>query len=86
MKTIELLDGENEIRLSSDTEATDGIYVSSARYADENDVSEGEIRVWKKRGRLNAVTIFGRIYVKKGSLPATRRYRKTSHIDPKRGK
>lgn len=83
---IELLDGENEIRLTSGTEATDGIYVSSARYAEENDVSEGEIRVWKKRGKLNAVTLFGRIYVKKGSIPVTRRYRKTSQIDPERGK
>ena len=86
MMNIELLDGENEIRLTGGPMTLEGIYVSAARYAEENDVSEEEIRVWKKRGRLNAVTIFGRIYVKKGSIPETRRYRKTSHIDPKRGK
>ena len=80
MKTIELLDGENEIRLKetadSNKEATDGIYVSLARYAEENDISEGMVRIWKNRGKLETVVIFGRVYVKKDSLPATRRYKK----------
>ena len=80
MKTIELLDGENEIRLNettdSGTDATDGIYVSLARYAEENDISEGMVRIWKNRGKLETVVIFGRVYVKKDSLPATRRYKK----------
>lgn len=77
---IELLDGENEIRLSgtgaSGAEATDGIYIPLARFAEENDVSEGMVRIWKNRGKLETVTIFGRVYVKKDSLPATRRYNK----------
>lgn len=73
---IELLDGENEIRLTSGTEATDGVYISVARYAEENDVSEGMVRIWKNRGKLETVSIFGRVYVKKDSLPATRRYKK----------
>lgn len=79
---IELLDGENEIRLAgtgasedSGTEATDGIYVSLARYAEENDISEGMVRVWKNRGKLKTVVILGRVYVKKDSLPSTRRYK-----------
>lgn len=78
---IELLDGENEIRLTetaaSGTEATDGNYVSLARYAEENDISDGMVRIWKKRGKLETVVIFGRVYVKKNSLPATRRYKKS---------
>ena len=75
---IELLDGENEIRLTgTEGEATDGIYVSLARYAEENDISEGVVRVWKNRGKLETVVIFGRVYVKKDSLPATRHYKKS---------
>ena len=77
MMNIELLDGENEIRMNSDTEATDGIYVSLARYAEENDISEATIRVWRRRKKLETVSIFGKVYVKKDSLPATRRYKKT---------
>ena len=74
---IELLDGENEIRLTGNSEvATDGNYVSLARYAEENDISEGMVRVWKNRGKLETVVILGRVYVKKDSLPSTRRYKK----------
>ena len=77
MRTIELLDGENEIKLTGWPMATDGIYVSLARFAEENDIHESSIRVWRKRGKLETVSIFGKVYVKKDSLPATRRYRKT---------
>lgn len=78
---IELLDGENEIRLTgtgaSGTEATDGIYIPLSRFAEENDIYESTIRVWRRRGKLETVSIFGKVYVKKNSLPATRRYKKT---------
>lgn len=78
---IELLDGENEIRLTeigdSEAEATDGIYIPLAKYAEENDVSEGMVRIWKNRGKLETVVIFGKVYVKKDSLPATRRFKKS---------
>lgn len=65
MMTIELLDGGNEIRLNSDTEATDGIYIPLARFAEENDIPEATIRVWRRRKKLETVSIFGKVYVKK---------------------
>lgn len=73
---IELLDGENEIRLSSDTEATDVIYIPLSRFAEENDISESTIRSWKQRGKIETAVVFGKIYVKKHAFPATRRYKK----------
>ena len=86
MVIIELLDGEDEIRLTGleadeadGAMATDGIYIPAARFAEENDVSDEAIRVWKRRGQLETIVIFGKIYVKKGALPATRRY-KRRHI------
>lgn len=86
MVIIELLDGEDEIRLTGleadeaeGAMATDGVYIPAARFAEENDVSDEAIRVWKRRGQLETIVIFGKIYVKKGALPATRRY-KRRHI------
>ena len=80
MVIIELLDGEEEVLLkhreASGEEATDGIYISAARFAEENDISDEVIRVWKRRGQLETIVIFGRIYVKKGAFPATRRYKR----------
>lgn len=78
---IELLDGENEIRMTgtgaSEGEATDVTYIPLSRFAEENDILESTIRVWRRRGKLETVSIFGKVYVKKHSLPATRRYKKT---------
>lgn len=83
MVVIELLDGEDEIRLTGleadeaeGAMATDGIYIPAARFAEENDVSDEAIRVWKRRGQLESIVIFGKIYVKKGALPETRRYKR----------
>ena len=77
---IELLDGENEILVTGLDEvtaaATDGIYIPAAMYAEENDIAVSSLRVWKKRFHVEAVTIFGRLYVKKGAEIETRHYKK----------
>ena len=78
--SIELLDGENEILVSGlesvTAMATDGIYIPATAYAEENDIAVSNLRVWKKRFQIEAVTLFGRLYVKKGAQIETRRYRK----------
>lgn len=80
MVTVELIDGENEILVtgldSVTAMATDGYYVPAERYAEEEDVPERTVRVWKKRKSIEAITIFGRSYVKKGCKPELRTYRK----------
>lgn len=77
---IELLDGENEILLtgleSVTAMATDGIYVPAERYAEEHDIPESTLRVWKRRFKIEAVSVFGRNYVKKSTDIVTRRYTK----------
>lgn len=76
MVIIELLDGEDEICISASKEATDGIYVSASRFAEEHDISERQIRVWKHRNQIEAITLFGRIFVKKSANPETARFKK----------
>ena len=90
MVIIELLDGEDEIRLTGleaeeveeadEAMATDGIYIPAARFAEENDISEATLRSWKRRGQIESVTVFGKIYVKKDAFPATRRCKKVRNL------
>lgn len=87
MVIIELLDGEDEIRLTGleadeadGAMATDGIYIPAARYAEENDISEATLRSWKRRGQIESVTVFGKIYVKKDAFPATSRCKKVQNL------
>ena len=80
MVTVELLDGENEILVtgldSVTAMATDGYYVPAERYSEEEDVPLRTVESWKRRKSIEAITIFGRSYVKKGCKPELRIYRK----------
>lgn len=80
MLRIEMLDGENEIMVTGveaiTATATDGIYIPATVYAAENDIPASSLRVWKKRFHVEAITVFGRLYIKKGAQIETRRYRK----------
>ena len=77
---IELVDGEDLVLVTGLENvtgmATDGIYIPAEKYAEEMDVPERTVRVWKKRKVIEAITIFGRSYVKKGCEPETRSYKK----------
>lgn len=77
---IEMVDGEGLVLVRGmDTVtamATDGYYIPAEKYAREMDVPDGTVRVWKRRKLIEAITIFGRSYVKKGCEPETRSYRK----------
>lgn len=77
---IELVEGEDLVLVSGldavTAMATDGYYVPVERYAADMDVPERTVRVWKKRKSIEAITIFGRSYVKKGCEPETRSYKK----------
>ena len=78
---IELIDGEDEILVTGIMDAfiemaTDGYYISAEKYAEENGLSESNIRVLKRRKQVEAITIFGRTYIKKDSKPNTRKYQK----------
>ena len=56
--------------------ATDGYYISAEKYAEKNSLSESNMRVLKKRNKVEAITIFGRSYIKKDCKPNTRKYQK----------
>lgn len=77
---IELVEGEELVLVTGldavTAMATDGYYVPAERYSEEEDVPERTVRVWKKRKSIEAITIFGRSYVKKGCKPELRIYRK----------
>ena len=77
---IELVEGEDLVLVSGldavTAMATDGYYVPADMYAADMDVPERTVRVWKKRKSIEAITIFGRSYVKKGCEPETRSYKK----------
>ncbi len=77
---IELLDGENEILVTGLDDvtamATDGVYIPAELYSVAMDVPERTVRVWKMRKVIEAITVFGRSYVKKGCEPETRSYKK----------
>ena len=79
---IELMDGEELVLVRGmdavTAMATDGYYIPAEKYAEENGLSKSNIRALKRRKRVEAVTIFGRSYVKKDCIPDTRKYRKTS--------
>lgn len=80
MISIELHNGEDLIlvRGMPSAMATDGYYIPAEKYAEEHGLSEQHVRVLKKRKRIEAITIFGRSYVKKGCVPDTRKYQKVS--------
>ena len=80
MMSIELIDGEDLILIRGmpSAMAMDGYYVPAEKYAEEKGLSESNIRALKRRKQVEAVTIFGRSYVKKECIPDTRKYRKTS--------
>ena len=69
---IETLEND-EISISQCETGTDGIYIPIRRFAYEMDVPESLVRVWKCRGSIEAVTIFGQIFVKKGCQILKRR-------------
>lgn len=78
MMSIELMDGEDLILIRGmpSAMATDGYYVPAERYAEEEDVPLRTVESWKRRKSIEAITIFGRSYVKKGCKPELRIYRK----------
>ena len=80
MMSIELINGENLIlvRGMPSAMATDGYYIPAEKYAEENRLSESNIRVLKRRKQVEAITVFGRSYVKKECVPDMRKYRKVS--------
>ena len=61
---VEIFDN-GEISVSGCKAASDGIYIPLNRFAEEHDVSETQVRVWKYRGNIETVTIFGSVFVKK---------------------
>ena len=79
---IELIDGEAEILVTGmgafTAMATDGYYISEEKYAEKNGLSDSNIRTLKRRNKVEAITIFGRSYIKKECKPNTRKYQKTS--------
>ena len=78
--SIELIDGEGLVLVRGmdavTAMATDGYYIPAEKYAEEEDVPLRTVESWKKRKSIEAITIFGRSYVKKGCKPALRIYRK----------
>lgn len=77
---IELVDGEDLLLVRGmdavTAMATDGYYIPIEKYAEEEDVPLRTVESWKKRKSIEAITIFGRSYVKKGCKPELRIYRK----------
>lgn len=77
---IELIDGEGLVLVRGLDEvaamATDGYYIPAEKYSEEEDVPLRTVESWKKRKSIEAITIFGRSYVKKGCKPELRTYKK----------
>lgn len=80
MMSIELMDGEGLVLVrgidSVTAMATDGYYIPIEKYAEEEDIPLRTVESWKKRKSIEAITIFGRSYVKKGCEPELRTYKK----------
>ena len=76
---IELLDS-GEILVSADKTlertASDEIYIPLKQFAEENDVSYNLVRLWKRRGHIETISIFGQVFVKKDTQILKRRYSK----------
>lgn len=75
--TVEFLDN-GEIAVTGlskipDETATDGIYIPARQFAMEQDIPEGYVRLLKRRGNIEAISILGHIFVKKGSKILKRR-------------
>ena len=65
--------GNGEISVSGCETASDGIYIPIRQFAEEHDVPETQARVWKYRGNIETVTIFGSVFVKKNCPVLLRR-------------
>ena len=80
--TIELLEGTDLVLVrgldAATAMATDGTYIPAEKYAEEMNVPEGTVRVWKRRNHIEAISLFGRNYVKKGCVPDARSYKKST--------
>ena len=76
--TVEIFDS-GEIYVRDIQTGTDGVYIPLKQFADENDVSEMQARMWKLRGNIQTVTILGHIFVKKDSPILLRRYTENVH-------
>lgn len=70
--TVEIFDS-GEIYVRDIQTGTDGIYIPIRQFAMEHDVSETQARVWKFRGNIETVTIFGSVFVKKNCPVLLRR-------------
>lgn len=81
---IELVEGEDLVLVtgleSVTGMATDGYFIPAEKYAKENGLSDSNIRVLKRRKRVEAITLFGRTYVKKDSKPSSRSYKKRAKV------
>ena len=80
--SIELVEGEDLVLVtgleSVTGMATDGYYVPAERYAKEMNIRLDTVRLWKRRNRIEAISLFGRNYVKQWCEPNTWGYRKMS--------
>ena len=80
MVSIELVEGEDMVLVRGmdavTAMATDGYYIPAEKYAEEMDVPLVTVKTWKKRRIIEAITLFGRSYVKKGCEPDSRSYKK----------
>lgn len=80
MMSIELVEGEDMVLVRGmdavTAMATDGYYIPAEKYAADMDVPLVTVKTWKKRRTIEAITLFGRSYVKKGCEPDSRSYKK----------
>ena len=72
IRIIERINGEFEIKGLKT--ATDGIYIPARSFAEENNVPESTVRQWKKRRKIEACNLFGRLYVLKNTNISARKY------------
>ena len=73
--TVEIFDS-GEIYVRDIQTGTDGVYIPLHQFAEMHDVPESLVRVWKHRGSIVTLTIFGAIFVKKDTHILKRRYTK----------
>lgn len=62
--------------------ATDGYYIPIEKYAEAMDVPLVTVKTWKKRKTIEAITLFGRSYVKRGCEPDSHSYKKYCNVKP----
>lgn len=78
--SIELIDGEDLLLVRGmdavTAMATDGYYIPIEKYSEAMDVPLATVKTWKKRKTIEAITLFGRSYVKKGCEPDSHSFKK----------